>query len=450
MPIHRTTPHASKLEAKFRHALDLHQQGKRQQASKLYQSVLKAKPDHSAALHYLGLLAHQEGKSEAAIRLISSAIQRQPDYYDAIMNLGNVLQEQERYAEAAGYYQRAIEIRPAEAATYSNLSVSLRRLERLEEAIEAGRKAVELDPQYLIAWYNLGNACKVAHQYQQAIVCYQQAIDIKPDLSLAHDGLCQSTFQLEYRSLAGRGTFSQTQKAYEQWLACEPDNALAKFMLQSISGGSPLLRAPDDVVRSMFDQFAASFESHLDGLEYRFPQMLAPLLQQLLGSPQASLKVLDGGCGTGLCAAALKPWAEKLVGVDLSGAMLAKARQKKLYDGLFEAELTHFLQQYEGAFDLAVFADTLCYFGDLQEVLRASFNALGKGGTLLFTLEDSGSAAGSSGFRLHPHGRYSHSENYVEKMLKDCGFSKILITHESLRQEVGKAVPGLLVSGKKP
>jgi len=449
MPAHRTTPHASKLEAKFRHALDLHQQGKRQQANKLYRSVLKAKPDHSGALHYLGLLSHQDGNSEAAIRLISSAIERQPDYFDAVMNLGNVLQKQERYADAAECYRQAIAIRPAEAATYGNLSVSLRRLERLDDAIQAGRKAVELDPQYLIAWYNLGNAYKVAHQYEKAIVCYQQAIDIKPDLSLAHDGLCQSTLQLEQRSLVGPVTYSQTKKAYEQWLAYEPDNALAKFMLQSLTGGSPMLRAPDDVVRSTFDQFAASFEPHLASLEYKLPQMLAPLLQQLLGSPQASLKVLDGGCGTGLCAPALKPWAEKLVGVDLSSAMLAKARQKKLYDGLLEAELTHFLHQYPGAFDLAVYADTLCYFGDLQEVLLATFHALGELGTVLFTLEASVSADHLNGFQLHPQGRYSHRENYVEKTLKESGFSRVLISPASFRQEAGKDVDGLVVSAQK-
>ncbi len=444
MPLH----HTSKLEAKFRHALDLHQQGKRQQANTLYRSVLKARPDHTGALHYLGLLTHQEGNSEAAIRLIRSAIQRQPDYFDAIMNLGNLLQEQERYAEAAECYQQAIALRPAEAASYSKLSISLRRMDRLDDAIEAGRQAVELDPQYLNAWYNLGNAYKVAQQYRQAITCFQQAVEIKPDLSLAHDGLCQSTFQLEYRSSLEQGTFSQTQNAYEQWLACEPDNAQAQFMLQSIRGNSPMLRAPDDVIRSMFDQFAASFESHLESLEYKLPQMLAPLLRQLMGSPLGALKILDGGCGTGLCAAALRPWAKKLVGVDLSGAMLAKARQKKLYDGLFESELTNFLQQHDGAFDLAVYADTLCYFGDLQQVLLSSFHALGKNGTVLFTLEASGPT--TNGFRLNPQGRFSHSESYVERIMEACGFSQILISQESTRQESGKAVAGLVVSARKP
>jgi predicted TPR repeat methyltransferase len=308
---------------------------------------------------------------------------------------------------------------------------------------------VELDPEYLIAWYNLANAYRVAQQFNQAVVCYQHAIDLKPDFPLAHDGLCQSTFQLEHRSLQGKRSFSKSLAAYEQWLACEPENALPQFMLQAIRGDEKLTRAPDSVVRNMFDQFAASFEQHLESLEYKLPQQMTGMLQELLGPAQSSLKVLDGGCGTGLCAPALKPWASNLIGVDISSAMLDKAREKQLYDGLIESELTHFLKQHQAAFDLIVFADTLIYFGDLDEVLKASAHALGNGGALLFTLEASPAQNSSRDYSLHPTGRYSHSAVYVEKVLKASGFSQIRIDHDSTRNEVGKAVPGLVVSALK-
>ena len=159
--------------------------------------------------------------------------------------------------------------------------------------------------------------------------------------------------------------------------------------------------------------------------------------------------MLDGGCGTGLCAPTLKAWASGLVGVDLSGAMLEKARQKQLYYRLVESELTHFLEQHGGVFDLAVYADTLCYFGDLQDVLRASAHALSSPGTLLFTLEALHFEDGARGFQLHPHGRYSHTPAYVRKTLQDCGFSQISIHTDSMRQEVGKPVEGLVVSARR-
>lgn len=445
MSTHRET----RLEARFQQAQALHRQGKRQQAAKLYRSVLKACPDHPGALHYLGLFEYEQGNSDKAIRLMRSAIERQPDYFDALMNLGNVLLQQERFIEAADCYRQALEQRPGEAATHSNLCVALRRQERLDEAVEAGRAAVELDPGYLIGWYNLGNAHKVAQDYRQAIACYRKAIELKPDLSLAHDGLCQSTFQLERRSVLGRVSFGKTRKAYEHWLACEPDNALAQFMLQAVRGDREISRAPDAVVRSMFDQFASSFEAHLGKLDYRLPQMLPGLLLELLGGPpKASMRIVDGGCGTGLCAPALKPWARSLTGVDLSGAMLEKAKRKHLYDELFESELTRFLHQRPGAFDLAVFADTLCYFGDLQDVLRASARALGNRGSLLFTLEASNSPDRDPGFRLHPSGRYTHASTYVKNTLQACGYSHIEIRGDSTRNEVGKPVAGLIVSAR--
>ncbi len=441
--------HAAKLDAKFRHALDLHEQGKRQQAGKLYRSILNARPGHPGVLLYLGVLSHQQGDSDTAIRLMRQAIQQQPNYLDAIMNLGNVFQEKQRFAEAEDCYRKVIAQRPEDVFAHSNLSVCLRRQERLDEAINVGRKAVDLDPGYLVAWYNLGNACRVAHQYKQAIESYQQAIRLKPDFSLAHDGLCQSTFQLEHRSLLGKRSFSKSIAAYEQWLACEPGNALPQFMLQAIRGDEKLTRAPDAVMRNMFDQFAASFEQHLASLEYKLPQQLNGMMQELLGPPQALLKILDGGCGTGLCAPALKPWARTLTGVDISSAMLAKARAKQLYDDLIESELTAFMQQRKAAFDLAVFADTLIYFGDLEDVLRASAHALGNGGALLFTLEASPAQNNSREYMLHPTGRYSHSAKYVEKILQACGFSQIRISRDSTRIEVGKAVPGLVVSARK-
>lgn len=438
--------HAVKLDAKFRHALDLHEQGKQQQAGKLYRSILKARPGHPGALLYLGVIHHQQGDGGAAIRLMRQAIHQQPDYIDAIMNLGNVFQEQRRFSEAEDCYRKVIAHQPENVSALGNLGVCLRRQERFDEAISVGRKAVELDPEHLVGWYNLGNAFRVAQKFNQAVVCYQHAIELKPDFSLAHDGLCQSTFQLEHRSQQDERSFSRSINAYEQWLACEPDNIMARFMLQSIRGDEKLKRAPDTVVRDMFDQFAESFEQHLGSLDYTLPQQLSHMLQELLGPPTASLRTLDGGCGTGLCAPALRPWASTLTGVDISSAMLEKARSKECYDDLFESELTRFLQQRRSVFNLVVYADTLIYFGALEEVLRASAHALSNSGTLLFTLEASPAQKNSKDYSLHPAGRYSHSAEYVENVLKACGFSQIRIRNESIRIEVGKAVPGLVVS----
>ncbi len=70
---------------------------------------------------------------------------------------------------------------------------------------------------------------------------------------------------------------------------------------------------------------------------------------RLFGSGDASLAVLDAGCGTGLCAPWLVPYAHRLVGVDLSQAMLDKAAARACYDELAKADLVAFLQSRSAA-----------------------------------------------------------------------------------------------------
>ena len=111
------------------------------------------------------------------------------------------------------------------------------------------------------------------------------------------------------------------------------------------------------------------------------------VLAEILGPPQCALDVLDAGCGTGLCAPLLKPYARSLAGVDLSGGMLAKALSRAIYDQLVESEISRLLDERAAQFDVIASADTLCYFGDLASVVQAARTALRPQGWLAFTLE---------------------------------------------------------------
>jgi len=202
------------------------------------------------------------------------------------------------------------------------------------------------------------------------------------------------------------------------------------------------------VIRTMFDHFAPNFERRLGQLEYRVPALIGSTLKRTHGEPRATLRILDGGCGTGLCEPVLRPYASHLTGVDLSAGMLAHAARTQGYDKLVESELTAYLSQQAREFDLAVFSDTLCYFGDLKEVIQASAGALRKGGVILFSVETIPWKNDAKGFRLHPHGRYSHSQSYVEHTLAAAGFGDVETVEETLRLEIGSDVAGLIVSAK--
>jgi len=157
------------------------------------------------------------------------------------------------------------------------------------------------------------------------------------------------------------------------------------------------------------------------------------------------LDVLDAGCGTGLCGPLLAPYARRLVGVDLSERMLAQARAREVYDELIKGELTDHLRASAGMFDAIVSADTLVYFGPLEEVVQAAEGALRPGGHVVFTVEEQP----ESGYSLSVNGRYRHARQYVERTLVTAGLNAEIEAAE-LRLEAGDPVQGLVVRGSKP
>ena len=54
-----------------------------------------------------------------------------------------------------------------------------------------------------------------------------------------------------------------------------------------------------------------------------------------------------------------------------------------------------------------------------------------------------------AGFRLHPHGRYSHRDSYLREVLAAAGLAVEGLQQAQLRVEAGKPVEGWVVSCKK-
>ena len=169
---------------------------------------------------------------------------------------------------------------------------------------------------------------------------------------------------------------------------------------------------------------------------------------EVYDAPAGDLDILDAGCGTGLCGPLLRPYARKLVGVDLSPKMLVRAQSTGCYDALEEAELTGFIGSRKDAYDVIVSADTLCYFGDLREVMAAVAAAVRPNGFFIFTLErgEEGDDTMPAGFRINPFGRYCHQESYVSRTVAETGMKLRSVTHGTLRQEKGSPVTGLVVT----
>ena len=121
----------------------------------------------------------------------------------------------------------------------------------------------------------------------------------------------------------------------------------------------PPERAADEYVTYLFDRYADTFDESLQNLGYQGPALVTTLLQAAGFTPDKQLDILDAGCGTGLSASALQPFAAHLTGVDLSPAMVDKAGQRGGHDTLVVAELTDYLGRHTAQFDLIVAMDRI-------------------------------------------------------------------------------------------
>lgn len=421
-------------------ASQLHRAGQYAAAERLYRALIELNPQDPTPVHYLGVLFHLTGHTEEGLSLIHRSIEMDPKVASWHNNLGNVMLDTDQIEAASRAYDACRALDPGNVEVLNNLGVMYRSLGRREEALELLKRAVELKPGFTDAHHNLSSVYFDLKRYDEGFTHSAEALSQEP----AHTA-SRRVLALIYARL---GRMEEAADIYREWLRLAPDSLQAKHYLAGCTGENVPDRADQQYVEKVFDNFAASFDAKLASLDYKAPELVGQTVERVLGAPKGDLQVLDAGCGTGLCGPGLARYAQHLVGVDLSQAMLQRAAERGAYHELVKEDLVVFLQAHVERFDLLVSADTLCYFGALEEVLAAAAASLRPGGLMVFTVEAHDDAQKT--FWLHAHGRYSHDRRYLEDTLHTAGFGSADFESVVLRLECGEPVTGWLVTVNRP
>ena len=294
-------------------------------------------------------------------------------------------------------------------------------------ALEEARETASLNPGVASAALALGEALLAKKTLPAAIAELQRALRLDPALERAR--------LLTGKAWLEAGEAAQALAIFE---ALEPSPEIEQLIARARAIGiAP--RSDPGYVRHLFDQFSADYDHRMLGqLDYAAPQLLKDLADLVMPGREG-LAVLDLGCGTGLAGLLFKPRAAQLAGIDLSPAMIEKARARGVYDSLVVGDIETAL---DGQYDLVLAADTLVYLGDLKPLFAVVAKHLRPDGFFLFTTE----AKEGAGFELGPKRRWRHSELYLRDLAKGAGLSVAGLIAASPRTESRQPVPGLAVA----
>jgi predicted TPR repeat methyltransferase len=222
----------------------------------------------------------------------------------------------------------------------------------------------------------------------------------------------------------------------------------ARLQLARLGGDEAAPEMTETYVRRLFDQYAGRYDAALtDHLAYRGPAILREAVETVVQAAQRPLRfdaVLDLGCGTGLGGAAFRPLSDRMVGVDLSPAMIAQAEAKGIYDRLVTANIADYVAAEIAAgnrYQLILAADVFVYVNDLKPILAAVAQLLVPDGLSAFTVE----THTGDGIKLLPTLRFAYGEAYLREAIAESGLALLRLSAAAVRTEKGVPVHGLVV-----
>jgi predicted TPR repeat methyltransferase len=435
--------------------------GETQAALEWFEDKLKSQGNtpqliHGAALCHLAL-----DDIETAYRLLTQTTQVMPDYAPAWAELGSMACQKEAYKEAARYYEHAARIQPTrenrvnlayclsasdrvgsarklykillaqypnDPLIHNNLGKLYERIGEFDNACVHLRRSVELQPDATTPHCNMGKALLALGNLQEAIVEFETAIAIESNNYEAHFGRGQTLIEL------GKPEAAIT--AFQSVLDVKPDHELAKYCIASLGGKVTSEQVRRDFVAGLFNQYAEKFDHELvNDLKYDGPEVFLQLLQPLLTSNH---DILDLGCGTGLCGPLFRPFAKRLIGVDISTKMIEKAKGRAVYDEFSAEDVASYMQRSDQEFDLIIAADVFIYIGDINTVFRTAQQAIKNNGLFAFSIE----TCDGTGFRFRGSGRHAHSKDYILQLAQKYHFTIIRDQDWHLRMENGRPIGG--------
>ncbi len=446
-------------------------QGSLDAAIASYKLAAALKPNNALVHLNLGSAFKRQGKLDEAIVSYGRSIALEATLAEAHIDLGDLLKNQGNLDDAIDCFRRAIALKPDSPEIHNALGTALDEAGKPDEAVGCFRHTLALKPDHPEALAKLASLLRKSGKLDEVVCHYRQAIAVRPDYALAWVNMGLAYFEMgdvtravEAADTAARFSIQELQVKFAlgvllarcdrrdeahrllaECLAQDPEDSQGAQMVLARIGRGPI---PDHMSRAQLESIYTRRSSNWKPSSSNAPKLVADAISAV-NVDAAKLDIADVGCGTGLVGPFVRGIARRLDGVDLSQAMLEKAREQGIYSNLYRADLVEFLLGRPASYDLVTSAATLIHFGDLKPVFEAAAASLRVGGLFAFTLfpnDDDGQGVQVAPLNgLGEGGCFLHGRGYVDRVARECGFSIVLMNTEIHERHRGNVNQGGLV-----
>lgn len=475
-------------------------------AIKSYKQAIKRNTNYPIAYNNLGNIYFQQKRFSSAKQAYEKAILLKDNYADAYCNLGILHIELHEEAQAVTYLKKALSYNPTLVTAKNQLGDYYLRHDMFSEAKIVFSECIAENPHLIEAHHRLGIACYHLKHYKEAQQHFEYVLSLAPSHPEANQYLANTYLESRDHEKALQYYFRQLEKspfyetyynlgvllmmkerfneallyfgeaekqnsadpaialnrghiylkrnqidlaiqAYQTALRLKPHDSEIQHILAALTQHNTPEKAPSDFIHNLFNQYAPYYDMHLRSrLCYEIPEKIIQTIT--LEAPyfwETKKRILDLGCGTGLCGALLQPYASELIGVDLSSNMLAVAKDKNFYHQLIESDITDALNTFT-TIELVVAGDVFTYIGELTPIFAQVSRILSSQGLFIFTAEKSF----TEDYCLQKSVRYAHHKAYLNKLIAYHGFTLLRFDNIPLRKQKADWVEGYLVLLQKP
>jgi len=170
--------------------------GKIAESVKLYEDLIKAKPDFAAPYDFLYQLYRQQNLLDEGLSVLERGYKANPDNYILVAGYGIALVKAGRLDAGTAILEKAAGSYDQDAELWNSLGIAAFQKGNLTKALDYFQRAIALAPGDALINDNFGAALtrnalknKSASDLDRALAVYQASIAADPTLASAHNGL---------------------------------------------------------------------------------------------------------------------------------------------------------------------------------------------------------------------------------------------------------------------